>query len=176
MKFRSSIKPSVLRQTLLKGYFLAGAGILLLILPAIFMRVKTLTFFGPFSVFLSFLLITIGLLPTRRLKKLEIFPHEISFLSDAELLFSLKRKPSFILSLNEIENLTYKDFESLYGIAFFLTKDAVIKLVDPRFDMTRFQINSKKRYGCDLFLPYFSKTSFESLRGEIGEKHDMQDL
>lgn len=161
MKLISSIKSSTFKSTLFRGYRFASIGILMLLFSAVFMPLNDLKIFGPFCVVFSFFLITFGLLPYRRLKKLEICPHEIRISPDEHLLFSIKKRPTFIVALKDIENLFYND--DPYGIAIDLKEDAIIDVVDPRFDIHFFKMNSQKKQGCDLFIPYFSKRAFEEL-------------
>lgn len=165
MKIRSSIKTDLLRIVMLRGTILAAIGCLSLIFSGIFLPLNTLQFFGAPIVLSSILLITVSFYPYQKLKKLEITPHEITILDDQQFLFSWKKKPTFIVPFREIEKLINIDLAGQYGIGLFLKESAIkeITVVDPDFDILKFKASCEKNYKCNLFLPYFSKKSFELL-------------
>lgn len=143
LKLRSSIKPELLRYTLRKGTFSAGIGLFLLLFAGIFIPVNRLETFGFIIVFLSTLLITFGLYPYQKLKKIELNPYEIIFLKDT-ILFSTKKKTEIIIPFTEIDRVIYIQTPYRYGIGLILKKPMYSKLHD-----------------YDLFLPYFSSYSFK---------------
>lgn len=165
MKLRSSIKPQILHTALIQGTILATMGMAILIFSGVFLPPEQLKFLGPFAILIALLLITLGLYPFQQLKKLETSPHEILFSSENHFLFSWKRKPLFIVSLETIEHLSYLCSGNQYGIAIVLKREGQrgITVCDPNFDLTKFQSSSQKKYECDLFLPFFTRRSFEEL-------------
>lgn len=155
---RSSIKPSLMRQAVIRGSLLSGTGGLLLLLTGIFLPLPLLKLWG-FPIFLiSIALITWGLWPYRCLKNIESNPNRIIIDENEWMHFSEKGKPIFSLPLNKISKINYMEQKNIYGIAFFL-KDG-----DP-------QKNNQKDE-CDIFLAYFSKIAFNELEAHMTPESD----
>lgn len=166
MKIRSSIKRQLLRQVLIKGTILAICGVLILLFAGIFIPSNWLQWIGPFLIIISLLLITLGLYPYQQLKKLETKPHEITLIDEHHILFSWKQNLRLIIPLNSIDKMEDIELDNQYGIALFLKNQGLntIKVSDPNFSLKKFQKLCQEKYGCDLFLPYFSKRSFDLLQ------------
>ncbi len=166
MKLRSSIKPTLLYSSLIRGTFLAGIGILILLFFGTFIPVEPLKIYGPFIILISLLFITLGLYPYQKLKQLEVNPHEI-LLNEDHLIFSWKRKPLIMVPFSEIDKIVNIQLESRYGIGILLKKPINHHLIDPNFDEKKFIASSQKNYSCDLFLPFFTTYSFELVKQAI---------
>lgn len=162
MKLRSSLNPSLLKASLIKGSLVASLGILPLLL-SFFIPVDLLKIYGFLIVIISLLLITLGLYPYQKLKKLELFPHEL-LLEDDHFIFAWKRKPVLLIPFNEIEHALYFHPKDAYGIGITLKKPIKITPLDPLFDRQSFINTCQKNYGCDLFFPYFSLYSFNQFK------------
>lgn len=160
-KYRSSIHSPLLKKALLQGSCLAGLGAFLL-LTGTFLPLGILKVWGPFIFLISLALIGWGLIPYRRLKQLETEPHEI-LLSNNQLLFCWRKKPVFAIQLEGIKKAVFISSRDGYGIGVSLIDSSLryVQICDEKFDITRFQQQSIKRYGCDLFLPYFSERTFQ---------------
>lgn len=116
------------------------------------MPVSVLNIWG-FPLFcLSGILIVIGLLPYRRLCRLERKPYEIVAVGDTHFQFFSDGILRFTVPRAAIESVSYYESGHEYGIKLW-----------GNFDIGRYQAHSRKRYGCDLFLPYFSRYAFQSL-------------
>lgn len=144
MRIRSSIKPAMLRQVLFKGTLWALAGLGFLFVCSLFFLEQ----FG-FAIFaFGFFLIVLGLLPYKKLKYLELNPHEILVLEEGLIYSQGKRRMN--IPWNAIEKMDFRDTQNSYGITLHL-KDG------------------------NLFLPYFSRSSFEALMDEKDDK-DLKDF
>lgn len=77
VKIRSSVCSQLMKSTLLKGTFLAGIGILIIVLAGIFLPLQDMTIFGLPLYALGCGLIAFGLIPYRRLTALEKSPNEL---------------------------------------------------------------------------------------------------
>lgn len=163
MKLRSSIKPTLLYSSLIRGTFFAGIGILLILFFGIFIPVDPLKIYGPFIILISLLFITLGLYPYQKLKQLEVKPHEI-LLNEDHLLFSWKRKPTILIPFSEIDKIVNIQLERRYGIGILLKKPINLHLIDAHFDEKKFIASSQKNYSCDLFFPFFTTYSFDKLK------------
>lgn len=168
IKFRSSIKSELLRRSLLRGTGLAILGALLLLAGA-FLPARILGNWGALIFLLSMGLIAWGLIPYRRLKQLETIPHEI-ILDDHTLLFCWKREAVFQVPFSNIDKTAFISSGDVYGIGIWLSSTSICTYNN--FDLVHFQERSRKKFGCDLFLPYFSERTFESLvRQEAKLRH-----
>lgn len=167
---RSSVKSTMKRFVLFRGTFLAGLGAALMLFTGAFLPRGTLALWGLLCFGIGLGLITLGLLPYRRLTRLENKPFEI-LLSQGLLSFISKGIKKFSVPFASIEKTGFVDDRHQYGICLWLKKPAQEKVIvhDPGFDMAAFQNKSKAKHGCDLFLPYFSKRSYEEMR-------DFQDI
>ena len=166
IKLFTSITPALLRNALLKGTVIAGIGIILLTLAGTYIPPYLLTYLGPFILFIGGGLITWGLLPYRRLYSIENSPNELIFINGKQVQFIAKGREVYTIPFEMIENLDYLKKDNIYGIAVYLKKETSKKIIvhNPRFNMAAFQKNSKKKYHCDLFIPYFSERSFNRIQ------------
>ncbi len=165
IKLRSSINSSLKRYVLLRGTFLAFLGMALIAYCGAFLAPETLHIWGLPAFLIGLALITVGLLPYRRLTQLELKPHEIILDDTSSLKFFSKGRPLFSLPFADIAKMEYIDEKYRYGIGLWLKKPFPEKILihDSHFDMKAFQTRSQKKAGCDIFLPYFTKRSFEAV-------------
>lgn len=172
MKLHSSVKTAFLNTVLFKGAIFSFLGSFLLI-SSLFMPLNFLSTYGFILLIIASYLIGKGLYPYQKLKMLQIQPHEI-YLDDKNLIFSWKKKPAFMISLELIEKVTFQENSYASGICLNLKKHFIkeAKIIDQRFDLTLFVQNCQTEYGCDLFFPYFSKKSFLEVVDSINQSPD----
>lgn len=165
LTIRSSIKTSLLNHTLFRGTIIAGIGGAILLFAGVFVPLSSLNTWG-FPIFLASLaLITLGLLPYKRLKRLEVNPYEI--VADHEKMwhFFEKGMPLFSLPVDDIEKTVLIEKEYLYGIGVILKKPLPLPIAIHRkaFSLEDYEKESLKKCGCDVFFPYFSKRAYQEL-------------
>jgi hypothetical protein len=170
MTLRSSIHPKLMWRVLVKGSILAGVGVLLLLLTGMFLPLEEMKQWGPIIFILGLGCVTFGLLPYKRLKKLEVNPY-ILRLDENDLYFFINETSIFMIPLVSIDTIQYIEKKESYGIGILLKSPLPQKLVvqDPRFNLSAFRKKSNKQ-GSDLFFEYFSQRSYETLSEAI--KHD----
>lgn len=177
LTLRSSIRPSLVRQAVMRGSYVSGAGGLLLLVCGAFLPMPLLKFWG-FPIFLfGIALVTWGLWPYRRLKSIENNPYRI-IVDDKEWLhFSGKGKPILSIPLENICKMEYMEIgDNLnnypYGIVIFLKEAGKHKPVrhQPNIDKYIYRSARPDRLSCNqdqaadnLILPYFSKYAFQEL-------------
>lgn len=163
--WRSSVKPKVLRSTLLKGSLLAGSGALMLLLAGTFFPLSQLKIWGLPILIASLIFITLGLLPYRRLTQLETSPDELQLDEKALTLFR-KKKPLLQLPLSLIAHVHYLENSSTYGLCIHLksASQEKIKLFEKALEKGTFV-----REGCDVFFPYFSERSSQELNEHLSQ-------
>lgn len=170
IKLRSTIHSELKRFKLIRGTLLGGVGILWLAYFGSFLPLQVLEIWGLPIFFIGLGLILAGLLPYRQLNKLEIHPHEIVFDEANSLNMRLYGKSTWTLPSQAIERMAYISVDrSTYGIAIWLKDSMPEKIIvhDLRFKMCQFLEISQRKQGCDLFLPYFSKTSYQMCIAEF---------
>lgn len=165
IRLYSSIKAPLKRQVLFRGTVLAFIGVLFLLWASIYLLPPELDTWGLVILLISSGLIIYGLLPYRKLTYLENHPNEIIMDSDASVHIIFKRKLMFSVPHFNWENFEYIEKKDMYGIGMHLELGDLEKIViyDQRFDIVSYQKESLKNYNCDLFLPYFTKKSYNLL-------------
>jgi len=167
---RSSIDSQVMKRALIKGTLWGGLGGLLLLIGGIFLPLQEMKIWGALLFIFSFGLITYGLLPYKRLRRLEENPDQLT-MEDNWLHFLVRGKLLFSIPVESIDHLEWIDSNgrdsngNVYGIKVFLKNPLSKKVIiqSPKFDFAKFRQDSLKKYQSDLFFPYFSKRSFLSL-------------
>lgn len=171
MTIRSSVLPALMRKILWKGTLLGGSGVVILLLGGIFIPLKEMKVWGPFLFLFSLSLITWGLLPYRRLKRLEEKPSTLILEGEEWLHYSVRGKPLFSIPIASIDHIIFIDKPSTYGIGVILKDHLPKKLVvqDTSFDPMQFPPRSLEWHPCDLFFQYFSQRSFNALHDRLVE-------
>lgn len=173
---RSCILPALMRKTLLRGTFLGVLGGAVLIAGA-FISPESMSPWGAALYVFSLVLITVGLLPYKRLKRLEGRPDRLTIDTGQELHFFTQDKSVLSVPLCSIDHMAYLDQGNHYGIRIFLKDPLPKKLVvhDPGFSLVHFRARSLSVHSCDLFLAYFSKRTFSVLQDYLNENAGEQE-
>ena len=165
MKIHSSIRPELKKQVLMRGSIFAGIGALLLLLTGAFLPLSLLKYWGWLIFLMSMGLITLGLLPYRKLTRLEKVPQAIEIEKDRMVVYS-DHKLLMAIPFSTIQNLEYIDKEGDYGIGIWLKHPIEEKIIlkSDKFDILNYTNLSRRKFGCDLMFPYFSKRGYEELK------------
>ncbi|NGX61748.1 MAG: hypothetical protein K940chlam9_01237 [Chlamydiae bacterium] len=113
--------------------------------------------------FTGLILIAIGILPYRRLTRIQLKPHEFHY-DGQSLHYYEQGKPQLRIPQNSIESLSYVEKDELYGLLIKLKRpfQEKIAILNNRFDLESFLTKSAEKFPeGDLFLPYFSERSFK---------------
>lgn len=162
IKLYSSVKPPLLRKVLFKGTFLAAIGVITLAFTGAFMTKELLEFWGiPILVFSSLCLIY-GMVPYRRLLRLETQPSELIVVDDKYLQMIELGKQMYSVPLSMIQEMHYFESGDEYGIALQFKEKFVDKIIvhNPRLNIQKQLQKSRSHFSCDLFIPYFTRRSF----------------
>jgi len=153
-----------------RKYFLRGAFFLLLGVVSLLACSMFLYLNFTYAYFLACFFVGLGSLWIgwsffQKIAKMDFHPDEIIFYENA-LGYQRKDKLLFVLPFSAISSLTFISKRNHYGIGFFLknTQKEKILLNDTNFDLLDFHKNSKKKYRCDLFFPFFSHGTYEELK------------
>ena len=166
LTLRSIVKPSLNKMPrFLRGSYSGALGVALWLYGGIFLSTSSLTFWGWPIFLIGLILIAWGLLPYRKLTRLENNPNEIILTDLEELYFSMQGTSTFKIALENIEEMAYLDDNSHYGIGLWIKspKTKHIIVLHPTLDFQAYLKDCQKRYFCDVFFPNFSKRSFKEL-------------
>lgn len=168
MIYHTQVKPELKRSKLLRGSVIAGVGALILLIGGAAVPPSQLHVWGWLIALVSFGLIAIGMIPYRRLCRLEERPAKLVINDVNELIYIHNDLKKITIPYEIIEKMEYFEDGNIYGIGVWIKKDAAkkIRVHDPLFDYQRRQKQAKKRFGCDLFLPFFSKRTLGDLNFE----------
>lgn len=163
--FRSSIHRALKKSVLLRGTIWASIGVLLWVLAGVFLPLSVLTIWGAPILLLGGALIVVGLLPYRRLSRQENKPNELILTELDELYIFFERTGMFKVELKNIETMAYLDDDTRYGIGLWIKypKKSHITLLNPHIKIDEYLKNCQKDYQCDIFLPYFSKRTYQEI-------------
>lgn len=174
LSVRSTIYPQIMRKTLFRGVFVGLLGILIIIYAGIAIPEKTLSVWGFPLFMLGIGLLTFGLIPYRRLTRLESKPDELIVTDSNDLEFYSKATILMHIPIESIERVEYLKKNQLYGVGVWLKRNQSSKKVvfHPNFDIAAFQKRAD-RFGADLFFPYFSERSVKELQEVIFGNDDL---
>ncbi len=148
----TNIRPILIRRFLFIGIFIVSFGILLIFLAKIFLPPHLLLYLGLPITLIGATLIVLGLRPYRKLIKLDKNPNKILF-DDDGLQFFVQDELLLSIPFDSIKKIEYLDYPTIYGIGIWL-KHGVTEENPLTKKMHR---SSQRSYGCDYFLPYFSR-------------------
>lgn len=161
---RSVISSELMKNVLFRGFAIAFAGMFLLLAAGVFIPFSILQYWGWIIFLLSLGLIAWGLIPYRRLSRLQLKPNEL-ILSEGHLL-SFNSKGNRVLSLpfQSIDKLSYVDHAQCYGIAVWLKSSPHPLIVVYQFkEVEKLKKKGREMGNADLFFTYFNQRSYKEL-------------
>ena len=160
MKVYSSISSEIKKLKLKKGLLFSLPAIILLITFGTFASLDLVVQYGRIIFFVSITLIAIGMIPYRRITRLESTPHILS-IEDDTLDFKYLGKFSVLIPLREIKSISFFRKKQFFGLA--LTLHSLKNVQSKNFAMRQYQKKCRRQLSCDLFLPYFPEKIKSSL-------------
>ncbi len=153
----SSIRPALMRKTLLRGTFFSGSGAFIIVLGGTMLPLSQLEIWGMPILFTGLILVFLGMTPYRRLTKLELNPYTL-LIDGEKLFFQEGEKPLFSVLLATISSIDYVEKENIYGIALRISRPLEKKheKLKPRFA----NLAVKEGIEAGLFFPYFFQKLF----------------
>jgi hypothetical protein len=168
---RTTIKRGLKRFLIIRGSLLALIGITLLVYSGAFISPQTLTNWGIALWLVSFFFIAWGLIPYKRITKLESNPNTLTVTNDGNLHYLRHGHDLLTFPLKSITKIKYVEEKGLYGIAVDLDPEDEPHIPNPPLSviMQMFLIPMKKRHKFDRFFPYFSERTARELNELIIE-------
>jgi hypothetical protein len=162
LKLNSTVNNKLIKSMLIRANLIAFPGIALITFAGVWLPPPVLNFWGLLLFLLGFALIAAGLIPYKRLLKLQVQPHEI-IIKENNVHFAAKGQRSLTIPFSSIDQIKFISEGNTYGIGIFLKKDLekTVCIHDTSLDIEAFQKDSQKHFDCDLYLPYFHEKSFE---------------
>ncbi len=162
---RTTISSQLMKWTLLKGFCIAFLGIAGLLAGSIFFSLPTLQIWGLSLFLISLGLITFGLVPYRRLSRLQLKPNEFILTDDSnQMIFYSKGKKILTIPLPSIARLSYIQHPSFYGIAVWFKPAPLFPvIVHHNHQMVETLRQKGQDIGADLFFPYFNQRAYDEL-------------
>jgi len=174
LPLRSSVRPSFVKKSLFRGTSIASLGLLPLFYGALFLDTEALSLWGLPLFFLSFGMIAYGMLPFKQLIDLQQNPDQLILHADNQIVYHQKGSAALTIPLSAMEQVKYLEMRTIYGVAIWL-KDAPTERIivhSPTFNFARTRTRSLCQYRCDLFLPYFTRQTFNELTQMIDSQKD----
>jgi len=140
---KTTVTTSLLKKSLFSGMVKASIGITLIVMTGTFLPLPQLQTWGLPIFFASLLLIIIGLVPYKKLSRLQTNPYHLRIEEEKLILLSPKLIPLQTLPIDTMQEISHTTHNHIYGITIIL-KD-----------------------GEKHFFPYFSKRSFDELKESI---------
>ena len=173
---KTSISTPLLRHTLFLGMLLASLGILGLILASVYIDLADMRRWGWLVFLICLGLITIGMLPYRRLVRVQMNPNELHLVDSNHLQYYSKGRSLLTLPFNSIAKVDYIDKKTLYGIAIWLkpppNQPVIVHQCRKMVDALRQQ--GQRLAEADLFFPYFNQRAFQELVEWQKNEEDIQ--
>lgn len=164
IKIYSSISTEYYRKKMLQGTAIALSGVLMIVYFGSFVQPENLHYIGLPILFLGGFLIALGLIPLRRLSRLDRNPDEVA-LTSKYFHYLQRGNPILTIPIREIELIRYEESSAHYGITISLKQKngSGVLVHAKRFNLQHFIERSRKKTGADLFFPFFARRSFSRL-------------
>jgi hypothetical protein len=163
IKLRSKIPADLIKETLFRGSILASIGASLLLYGSVRLSVQSLAIWGPWLFGVGILFIIVGMVPYRRLSRLQGQPDEL-LVDQQDVHLRTGGKLLFSIPLHAIEKVSFVA-QPKAGIALQLKRapSQRVRVYCKSFNMTRFEARNQKSYGFPLFFPHFTHRACEEL-------------
>lgn len=164
MKIMTSIPPKVLKEQLFRGSLLSFIGLCSIFGAYFSLNEKELACYGWILFLAGMSAIAYGMIPFRKLTRLQIFPYYLQ-ITTTHLIYFKGEKPLLEIPKIDLLKITYRQEGDKNGIGVSLRKRDKIHIYDYKESKTVF----RKASNVDLFFPYFSRTSFDQLLNYLPE-------
>jgi len=159
LRIQTSISNTYLKSLLWKGFGIAFIGALSLVLGSVFISEPLMKKWGGILYFSAFLFITLGLLPYRKITRLQNKPNEIRVTENDHFEFWSKNELQLEFPLDQIQFSEFIENKKFYGIRIQLKQES------PNLfrNLRKFHVLVDKKNKTDLTFLYFTKRSYKEL-------------
>ena len=165
LRIQTAVLSDYMRDTLFRGVAFAAVGVILLVVCGTYMPPRVMNIWGLPALFAGIGLITWGMLPYRKVKRLEAFPDTLIVIDDQYFQYLSGGRRLLTIPIESVESIGHIEKGRDYGIALWLKEPLPEKITlhSSRVNLPRILARSQERYGCDLLLPFFSKRGYSHL-------------
>jgi hypothetical protein len=149
-------------KTLQRGTAIAALGAFLMVITGAFLPLEQLSRWGWILFLIGFSCIAAGLIPYRLLTRLEKKPNEIVIGQDGLIHYFQRGQETFTIPQEMVKEIIYIDRKEIYGIGLKLAPSSQQKVIKHAGSLKNGFFEMRK-YGCDIFFPYFSRRSYNEL-------------
>lgn len=169
MHIYSSIQPKLMKRSLFLGTGIAALGLLPICAAFLYLPPEKLSSWGLIAFCLGIGLIGIGMLPYRRLCRLERHPHKLTLKGEESLIYSIGDKHVLCIPLSLISRLRYCENGRNYGIGLDLKPNGpgCASLRGCSLEAARHLKSGSKQWGCTFFFPFFTRRAADTLNKHI---------
>lgn len=167
-RLQSVVTSPLMRYTLFKGCGFAVSGMCVLLIGGIFLPPETLGVWGWLLFVVGIGLMTFGMLPYKRLLRIQLKPDEL-VVQGTDLEFYSRGIKRLTIPLRSIEKIAYRDARASYGISFRFLKPVIAPVIihGKSGEIEKMKAEGRKFAGADLFIPRFNRKSFDRLKETI---------
>ena len=162
---QSQVDSGLVARTLARGSAVAGLGIVIILIAGIEMPPEQLALWGIPILLLGLALIALGLIPYRIISRRRDTPDLLS-ITDEGMTYTQGGKPTLTIPFDTLSRVSFLDQAPAYGVLIQLKEHPAEKVhVHTRdYDALRIRHKTRRRFGADLFFPFFLKSEFDELR------------
>ena len=164
-KWRTSITSAYKRRCVLRASFVGGFGVACLVAGGSFMPLEWLSIWGLPLLVGAGGLITWSMLPYRRTTRLENKPDELWLNASGSLTYAKGGSPTLTVPEIAVEKMFYIAKPNIYGICIAIKPHPPekVRVHDVDFNYSQFQQDNIRKYGCEIFLSFFSERTFNDI-------------
>ncbi len=172
LTIRTKITAQLLKQKLFQGSIFSAIGALLILICGTYLPSSIMSPFGFIIICLALFCIAVGMIPYRRLSKLQLSPHKL-LITERDCTVENDKSALYSIPLISINTVQFIQKGSVYGIALTFHKPIREKICvhSPQFDIAKLQSEAHRRFDCDLFLAFYPKEACAELTSLIEECH-----
>ncbi|MDP1879461.1 MAG: hypothetical protein Q8K60_00810 [Parachlamydiaceae bacterium] len=165
IRLKTTISSPFLKHALMKGLWISSIGLVGILIAGVFIPVIYLKTWGWLIFLIGIGFIAGGMIPYKKLSKLQLKPNELLVFSN-HLEFYSKGEKKLTIPLNSIDKIEYFENKNFYGIGLFLKHPTPEKIIIHKNGKW---INKIRREGqqylqSDLFFIYFNRRAFKELQ------------
>jgi hypothetical protein len=170
-RIHTAIDPKLLTRTLARGCVVGGLGIAMILAAAVELDVSQMPTWGVAALIIGIVLVALGWLPYKSLSKRRARPDELMPTEEA-LIYSQEGTLTLTIPLDSISRVSHIDQPPLYGVALELKEhpEERVRVHTRDYDVHRIRHHAKRKFGVDLYFPYFTHAAFQELRRALAEQ------
>lgn len=168
LRLKTTVSTPILKHALIKGFFISCIGLIGILIAGIFIPVLYLKIWGWMIFILGIGFIAAGMIPYKKLAKLQLKPNEL-FVLPTHIEFYSNGKKNLTVPLSSIEKIEYYENKKIYGLSLFLKHPPPEKIIIHKNGrwIDKMRREAQKYSQSDLFFLYFNRRTFKELQEHL---------